>query len=1423
MSQRRKGLFRQAARNRLRSKRLGRLLRSELLEPRCALHGDSLAQELLPAIRPFPGGLNHSDPLVRAAIAGITTTASADQYAFVDAVAPRPALETKHHPGEALEESGVLIGVPAFRSDPRFSGIDGTGYSVVFLDTGIDLDHPFFGPDEDGNQVADRIVFNADFITGRPNAEDTRGHGTHVSSIAASQDSVYSGVAPGSGIIHLRVLDDDGFGTAQAIESALQWVVANAETYNVASVNMSLSFGDNASSPTTRPDLGIGDELAALAAQGVITVSASGNSYFNYGGAPGVSYPAADPNSLSIGAVWDAAVQGPVAWASGAQDFTTGPDRIVSFSQRHPTLTTVFAPGAQITAAAIGGGVTVISGTSMAAPHIAGMAAVMQQLAVQTTGQRLSVSQFTEMLSATGEPIFDGDDEDDNVLNTNLEFRRADMVAMANAIVSGGLSDLALAGEIGTRSSTAPAGGRMRLNFTIANQGLTSTGAFAGDVYLSTDEVIDSSDILLGSFEENLGAGQSSRRTGYAVDLPSSVAAGNYFLGIVLDGQSVVEEANEQNNPASIQISVTDPAPDVWLQDASSGLELPGSGPTIDFGQTLSGGADVVKRFKIYNDGASELALSALTIPTGYSVASFPATVAPLASAEFEVSLLASSGDARYVGDITFSTDDPDATSLSFRVAGTVDFGATAETASVIPLNSTVSAAIATAGDVDWFRFDAMSGVEYQIETTLGTLLDSVVRIRDAAGVELAMNDDSPTGLNSKLAWTPTIDGAYYIEVIGKQLRTGTYELSLAAGDDHGDDAATATVTTDPSVNFGGIEAPGDVDWFSFEARAGVDYHVEVVVGTLPAAALRLFDASGVELAATAGSGPATTLIEWRAPANGIYYLAVAGASPSMVGSYQLLVTGADDHGDNAANATLVSTPGVALGVIEVRDDLDWFAFDAVEGARYELSTQVHGRSDTRLRLIDRNGAAELGQDVSGGPGTGSLLQWTAPESGRYFIEIGGVGQRFGNYTLSVSIRDDHGNDAAGATPTTDPSNNPGVIESATDEDWFVFEALAGVAYRAEQTAGALSQVVLSVIGPDGQPVPTTGVGPAAVEWTAASSGPFYIVVEAASGAQLGDYVIRLTGEDDHGDNAANATPLIVPGNLPGVLQGLDDHDWFSFASVVGLDYRFETTLDAPAVVRLYERDGATLIAEARGESGAPAVLHWTPIEPGEFYLELAQQAATPAAETLPVAVNYALRSIVTGRAPGDYVDDLNVDGHDFLLWQQSVSSTTDLRADGNNDGVVDGADLAIWAERYGPVFGDRAIVSSASAPAAEAPAVAGAVERLGEVHELGASSRSLALPWITGLDRASVEVRPSLRPVLQRARADHVASALDQAIAVWRLDAHRGQLFRDAIALDQTETFEERCQSNDVANHAEHADNAWDEALLDAFGLRSE
>jgi Subtilase family/SdrD B-like domain/Cadherin-like/Putative Ig domain/CARDB/Domain of unknown function (DUF4114)/Bacterial pre-peptidase C-terminal domain len=339
----------------------------------------------------------------------ITTTAS-------DALIYTPSTPITTTDTALTTTASSLINLNAFRNDSRFTNIDGSGLTSVIIDTGIDLNHPFFGADNDANGIADRIVYQYDFANNDTNASDVNGHGSHVASIIASSDSTYTGIAPKADIIALKVFKDSGSGYFSDLEESLQWVIDNADTYNIASVNLSL--GDEQNWNTRASHYGIGDELTALAGMGIIVTSAAGNNFAKFDSKQGLAYPATDPNVIAVGAVWE------------------NTDQIADFSQRHQTMSDIFAPGIPIEAANANGGVTTKGGTSQAAPYVAGIAVLAQQIAIQKLGRKLSVDEFRYLLETTSVTINDGDDEKDNVTNTGLDFSRVDILALAEEILN---------------------------------------------------------------------------------------------------------------------------------------------------------------------------------------------------------------------------------------------------------------------------------------------------------------------------------------------------------------------------------------------------------------------------------------------------------------------------------------------------------------------------------------------------------------------------------------------------------------------------------------------------------------------------------------------------------------------------------------------------------------------------------------------------------------------------------------------------------------------------------------------------------------------------------------------------------------------------------------------------------------------------
>jgi len=209
--------------------------------------------------------------------------------------------------------------------------VDGTGVHAYIVDTGMRVTH---------SQFSGRIGNGFDSITAGGTANDCHGHGTHV---GGTVGGTTHGIAKKVTLHPVRVLDCNGSGTDEQVIAGLDWVTANHIKPAVA--NMSL--GGDASQA-------LDDALARTIAAGVVVVVAAGNdssSACNYS-------PARLPSAITVGA-------------------TTSSDARASYSN-YGTCLDIFGPGSSITSASYASdtSTTSMSGTSMASPHVAGVAAL---------------------------------------------------------------------------------------------------------------------------------------------------------------------------------------------------------------------------------------------------------------------------------------------------------------------------------------------------------------------------------------------------------------------------------------------------------------------------------------------------------------------------------------------------------------------------------------------------------------------------------------------------------------------------------------------------------------------------------------------------------------------------------------------------------------------------------------------------------------------------------------------------------------------------------------------------------------------------------------------------------------------------------------------------------------------------------------
>lgn len=262
---------------------------------------------------------------------------------------------------------------------------------VAIIDSGVDGTHPAIKDNYRGKDASLAAYSWYNTITGKDGSQeipsDSRGHGTHVcGTILGSRDNSLLGVAPKAKWMAVKVFDDDGETDNAKLIKAGQWIMAPNGDSKYAPNVVNNSWGGNSTDGFYQ------DIVKAWRKAGIFPVFSAGNvSQFNNGGENSIGTPASYPESYAVGAI--------------RKD-----EHVAKFSLRGKSNYTdkwkpdIVAPGVNILSSMPGNKYEILTGTSMAGPHVTGVVALMLSV-----NKDLSVDQIEKILNSTATPLKDED------------------------------------------------------------------------------------------------------------------------------------------------------------------------------------------------------------------------------------------------------------------------------------------------------------------------------------------------------------------------------------------------------------------------------------------------------------------------------------------------------------------------------------------------------------------------------------------------------------------------------------------------------------------------------------------------------------------------------------------------------------------------------------------------------------------------------------------------------------------------------------------------------------------------------------------------------------------------------------------------------------------------------------------------------
>ncbi len=554
------------------------------------------------------------------------------------------------------------------------------------------------------------------------------------------------------------------------------------------------------------------------------------------------------------------------------------------------------------------------------------------------------------------------------------------------------------------------------------------------------------------------------------------------------------------------------------------------------------------------------------------------------------------------------------------------DYQASINTLGTISVGGQVAAELDFNSDSDWFKVSLVQGQNYQFDCIDYNLIDPYLYLRDSQGNIITYDDDSGSGDDSRIIYTATSTGNYFLDVSDygdNNIGEYTLKAALLNSDDYSSDINTTGVIPLGSEASAYLDFFADSDWFKVSLVQGHTYQFDCIDSGVIDPYLYLRNSQGniITYDNDSGSGDNSRII-YTATSTGNYFLDVSDYDDNDIGYYtvkaKLLNT--DDYSADINTIGSISLGGNTSGKIDYLSDRDWFKVSLVQGQNYQFDCTESNSLDTYMYLLDNQGNYIDYNDDGGSDYDDPRITFTANTTGIYFLDIGDYGDNnTGEYHVhfsSITNTDDFSDDVNTTGTISVGGKVTADLDFNSDHDWFSISLIQGTTYVFDAITFNSVDPFISLRDTQGNLLTSDNNSGnnnnAKITFTPGSTDTYFLDVSDVGNDNIGSYEVNTTTffnssvDDFSGDIFTNGNALLG-GFVSANLDFSGDSDWFSITLQSGNRYQFDCieSNEIDSYLRIRDSNGVSLNYDNNGGSGDDSRLIFDATNTATYFLEV--------------------------------------------------------------------------------------------------------------------------------------------------------------------------------------------------------------------------